>query len=88
MAYFRIIKREQFCSDKIIAKYLVAQYKTWYWPFWRNINYFYKSDIEDMPGYFTYVCADVASAHIAIDRFKKKTHFSDSLVYGDIYSNK
>ena len=77
----RIIKREHFTGAKPVARYLVAQYKKTFLSGWKDIEYFYKSDFEDMPGVWTSVCTDVAAAHMAINQFKAGVNVTESLVY-------
>jgi hypothetical protein len=78
---YRIIKREHFSGKDTICRYLIAQYKPNFLSPWKNIEYFYKSDFEDIPGVLTYVCNDVAQAHVNINNHKKGVNISDIFVY-------
>lgn len=78
---YRIIKREHFSGKDTVCRYLIAQYKTNFLTPWKNIEYFYKSDFEDIPGVWTYVCNEVSQAHMAINQHKKGVSIADTFVY-------
>jgi hypothetical protein len=80
MTTYRIVSREFLHDGKTTAKYILAQYRTWYWPVWRNIKHFYKSEFEDMPGVWTDVCPDKLTAKLAIKQFKQKKSTFDTLL--------
>jgi hypothetical protein len=77
---YRIIKREHFSGKDTICRYLVAQYKTNFLSQWKNIEYFYKSDFEDIPGVWTHVCSDLVQARMALNQHKKGIAIFDTLM--------
>lgn len=50
------------------GEYFQPQYRTWYGA-WKPIQFYYKSEFVDMPGYLTSFAVDEQMARTAIRRF-------------------